>query len=193
MKRITALKTITLAVIAVLAMSCSDSRPLVDETVMLAYGKNPSTENLNNLANNYGTVINKCRKTGIKEPGIYSDYAVALVKQGKRAEANNWFNKEMDAFPSSRGYVMQLKRQLIPEYQDDNSIKDNDASVNNEESALSPAKRAAAEKRASTVMEETNKSLGSEVDDEDNQTENEEEKAETEKESETETETEANE
>lgn len=141
-----------------LMASCGSSATLVDQMALLAYSKEPSQANLETLSKSYGTVINRNRKTGIKQPGVYSDYAVSLVAQGKRAEANNWFNKEMEAFPSSRAYVMQLKRQLIPEYQNDNSVRDMDASVESENS-LSPAKRAAAEERAGEVMEESNKEV----------------------------------
>ena len=81
-----------------------------------------------------------------------------MVKQGKRAEANGWFNKEMEAFPSSRDYVMQLKRKLIPEYQDNNSTSAADADTTQVQEGLSPAKRKAAEKRAATVMGETDNS-----------------------------------
>ena len=146
-------KTI-LAVVAIgFTTSCNSTEMLVDKMALLEYGKEASDQNLENLAKSYGTVINKTRKTGLKEPGVYSDYAVALVKQGKRAEANSWFNKEMEAFPSSRGYVMQLKRDLIPEYQNDNTIKTTEASVDDsEETSLPPAKRKAAEERAKGVV-----------------------------------------
>ena len=141
-----------LGVMAV-ATSCGGSQPLVDPTVELAYSKEPTAANLENLAKAYGSTINKNRKTGEKQPGLYSDYAVALVKQGRRAEANSWFNKEMAEYPVSRAYVMQLKRQLIPEYQDNNAINMNEA--NEEATSLPPATRAAAEERASEVREGT--------------------------------------
>ncbi|MBQ6238428.1 MAG: DUF4810 domain-containing protein [Bacteroidales bacterium] len=137
-----------------LLAACSSSQPVVDEATMLAYCKEPSEANLDNLSKNYSTIINKSRKTGVKQPGIYSDYAVALVKQGRRAEANTWFNKEMAEFASSKEYVLQLKRTLIPEYANDNSIKADTTAVENaSETVLPPEKRAAAEKRAATVMQ----------------------------------------
>ena len=149
---------LTIFGIAVLT-SCSSSKPTVDASTLLAYCKEPNTANLENLSKNYGTVINKSRKTGLNTPGIYSDYAVTLVKQGKRAEANSWFNREMSEFPSSRGYVMQLKRTLIPEYINDNSISVKDASTA-ESDSLPPEKRAAAEKRAASVLEGENGNNG---------------------------------
>ena len=145
---------LTIFGIAVLT-SCSSSKPTVDATTLLAYCKEPNTANLENLSKNYGTVINKSRKTGMKTPSVYSDYAVTLVKQGKRAEANSWFNREMSDFPSSKGYVMQLKRTLIPEYINDNSITVKEATTE-ESDALPPETRAAAEKRAASVLEGEN-------------------------------------
>ena len=143
---------IILALVATaLAAACSSSQPVVDQSVMLAYCKEPNSANLDNLSKNYSSLINKTRKTGLKQPGVYSDYAVALVKQGRRAEANSWFNKEIAEFASSKGYVMQLKRTLLPEYVNDNSINEN--ATTDDESALTPEKRAAAEKRAATVMD----------------------------------------
>lgn len=146
---------------AVLLAACSGSEALVDPTVMLAYGMDPSAQNSENLMKSYGSAINKNRKSGKKTPGVYSDYAVTLVKAGRRAEANNWFNKEMDAFPSSRGYVLRLKRELIPEYANDNTISSEEASEE-VESSLPPATRAAAEERAATVMDETNREMDAE-------------------------------
>jgi hypothetical protein len=132
--------------------ACSSSQFVVDETILLAYCKEPSQANLENLSKNYGTLINKTRKTGLKQPGIYSDYAVSLVKQGRRAEANSWFNREISEFASSRNYVMQLKRILIPEFINDNNIKIDDTEGSDND-ALSPTSRAAAEERAASVMD----------------------------------------
>ena len=149
----------TIMVGAALLAACSSSQPVVDETVMLAYCKEPTTANLENLSKNYSSIINKSRKTGMKQPGVYSDYAVTLVKQGRRAEANSWFNREMSEFAASREYVMQLKRLLIPEFQNDNTIKTDSAdtvSVDTE-SALSPESRAKAEEKAQSVMDEKEK------------------------------------
>lgn len=131
--------------------ACSSSQPVVDPPTLLAYCKDPSGANLENLSKNYATMINKTRKTGLKQPGIYSDYAVTLVKQGRRAEANTWFNKEIAVFVSSKGYVMQLKRTLLPEYINDNTI--NDSIALDSDAVLPPEKRAAAEKRAASVMQ----------------------------------------
>ena len=136
----------------VMAAACSSSEPMIDPMTMLAYGKEPTDANLENVAKNYGSVINKNRKNGVKQPGIYSDYAVALARQGKNAEANTWFNMEMSAFPSSRMYVMELKKVLIPEYQDDNTINSSDTTATTAEEGLSAKKRAEAEKKASGVM-----------------------------------------
>lgn len=147
--------------VGLIMASCGSSEAMVDSATMLTYGKEPTEQNLENLAKNYGSVINKNRKSGIKRPGIYSDYAVALARQGKHAEANNWFNTEMATFPSSRGYVMQLKKKMIPEYIDDNSISSNSA-PETDESGLSPKKRVAAEERASGVMETEKREMDAE-------------------------------
>ncbi len=146
-------KALTICSIA-LMVGCGGTRYTVDEKVLLEYGKEPNEINTENLSKSYATVINKSRKTGLKEAGVYCDYAVTLVKQGKRAEANNWFNKEMEAFPSSKSYVMQLKRLLIPEYQNDNTVRDISASEGEdaEETTLSPKQRSEAEEKAAKVM-----------------------------------------
>lgn len=151
-------KSMAAGLIFAISLSCGGSKEVIDPKAMLAYGKEPNEQNLDVLSKSYGAVINKNRKSGIKTPGVYSDYAVMMVKQGKRAEANGWFNKEMEAFPSSRDYVMQLKRKLIPEYQDNNSTSAADADTTQVQEGLSPAKRKAAEKRAATVMGETDNS-----------------------------------
>ena len=152
------------ALIAILALSlsaCKSSKPTLDMAAKLAYQKDPSAANLENLSKAYGSFINKTRKSGISQPGIYSDYAVTLVKLDRRAEANTWFNKEMQDFPSSRLYVMQLKRLLIPEYQDNNTIVADSVadSAALQQDALSPRSRQAAEERASSVLQPQNNTL----------------------------------
>lgn len=150
------MKTLAAGLIMLTAMSCGGNKNLIDPKAMLSYGKEPNEQTMEVLSKNYSGVISKNRKSGITTPGIYSDYAVMLVKQGKRAEANGWFNKEMEAFPSSRGYVMQLKRRLIPEYQDNNSTSAADSDTTaTEPDALTPAQRKRAEKRAAAVLNDT--------------------------------------
>ena len=147
-------KTMTEGLIFAIVLSCGGSKEVVDPKALLAYGKEPNEQNLEVLSKSYSAVIGKNRKSGEKTPGLYSDYAVTLVKQGKRAEANGWFNKEMEAFPSSRSYVMQLKRRLIPEYQDNNSTSAADAdTIQTQPDSLTPAKRKAAEERAASVLD----------------------------------------
>lgn len=150
-------KTLAAGLILVTAISCGGNKSLIDTKALLAYGKEPNEQNMDVLSKSYSSFINKNRKTNQKNPGIYSDYAVMLVKQGKRAEANGYFNKEMEAFPSSRSYVLQLKRKLIPEYQDDNSTSAADADTNAaaEPDALTPAQRKKAEARAASVLGDT--------------------------------------
>ncbi len=144
-------KLVLIIITGAVAASCGSSQPVVDPVVRLAYETDPNDANTENLAKSYGSIINKTRKSGLKQPGIYCDYAVALAGMGRRAEANSWFNKEMNDFPSSRQYILQLKKILIPEYQDNNTIDTNEASMGNEE-GLSPKTRSEAEKRASEVM-----------------------------------------
>lgn len=137
-----------------LTVSCKQEKNItVDPLTMLSYIKVGDSQSMENLAKNYSTVINKNRKTGVKTPGLFSDYAVALAKQGKNAEANNWFNREMADFPSSRKYVIKLKQELIPEYVNDNTIRNDEADATTEESTLSPAARAEAEEKAASVMQ----------------------------------------
>lgn len=150
------IKTFVAGLIFVTTVSCGGNKEMIDTKAMLAYNKEPNEQNMEVLSKSYSAYINKNRKSGVKVPGIYSDYAVMLVKQGKRAEANGWFNKEMEAFPSSRSYVLQLKRRLIPEYQDNNSTEaaDNDT-IAAEPDALTPVQRKKAEQRAAKVMGDT--------------------------------------
>ena len=107
-------KLLLAAAIMQVAVACGGSKPVIDPQARLAYEQNASQENLVNLTKAYASYINKCRKTGDSEPGVYSEYAVLLLKSGgSRAEANSWFNKEMERYPSSRGYVMELLIYLI--------------------------------------------------------------------------------
>lgn len=134
------LKTILIICGLSIVAACKSSAPTLDPIVMLNYCKEPTTATLENLSKNYGSFINKSRKKGVKQPGIYSDYAVTLVQLGKRAEANSWFNKEMEAFPASRTYVAQLKRMLLPEYVNNNSINVNEASIEDDSEQDAPTK-----------------------------------------------------
>lgn len=150
------LKTMAAGLLLATIISCGGNKSFIDPKAMLAYGKEPNEQNMEVLSKSYSGVISKNRKSGETSPGVYSDYAVMMVKQGKRAEANGWFNKEMEAYPSSRPYVMQLKRKLIPEYQDNNSTSAADAdTLAAEPDALSPTQRKAAEKRAAAVLGDT--------------------------------------
>lgn len=81
----------------------------------------PSNANLENLSKAYSSAINRNRKENIKQPGLCSDYAVCLALLGQEAEANKWFNKEVSDFPTSRPYVLKMKKQLIPQYANDNT------------------------------------------------------------------------
>ena len=156
-------KLLLAAAIMQVAVACGGSKPVIDPLARLAYEQNASQENLVNLTKAYASYINKCRKTGDSEPGVYSEYAVLLLKSGgSRAEANSWFNKEMERYPSSRGYVMELKRKLIPEYQNNNSITTENASADENE-GLSEQSRMAAEERASEVMKERNNELDASI------------------------------
>jgi len=116
-----------------LVAGCGSRQYLVsDPTLILNYLKDSSSENLSNLSKAYGTAINRNRKKDVKQPGLFADYAVTLALQGKASEANQWFNKEIETFPSSRSYVMQLKEQLIPQYLNDNTVTSSEAAVSEE-------------------------------------------------------------
>lgn len=140
---------VAMAAMLAATIGCGGSKAVVDKTVELAYCKEPTQQNMENLAKSYSSLINKSRKEGVKESGIYSDYAVALAKMGRREEANSWFNKEMQEFPSSRGYVMKLKKELIPEYLDNNSTAASkvEATEDGDDDAKSDKKQKTKEKK----------------------------------------------
>lgn len=151
----------TLLIIAActLLSACKQQQVVaVDPLVLLSYGKQPDAQNLENLAKNYSSVINKNRKSNVKQPGLFADYAVAMAILGRRSEANSWFNREMADFPSSRTYILRLKQQLIPEYINDNTISASDTASGGAE-ALSPAARRTAEQKASEVMSQSEDNL----------------------------------
>lgn len=151
----------TLLIIAActLLSACKQQQVVtVDPLVLLSYGKQPDAQNLENLAKNYSSVINKNRKSNVKQPGLFADYAVAMAILGRRSEANSWFNREMADFPSSRTYILRLKQQLIPEYINDNTISASDTASGGAE-ALSPAARRTAEQKASEVMSQNEDNL----------------------------------
>lgn len=153
----TCLKTAIVLLVVATVAACSSKKAVVvvDETVKLAYLKEPDAQHTEAFSKNLGATLNKNRKRSDQEPGMMCDYAVTLVKQDRRAEANSWFNKEMEAFPSSRPYVLKLKSVLLPEYLNDNSIREfgnADSASAEQPKQLSPAKRKAAEQRAKNVV-----------------------------------------
>ena len=157
----TQLKTAALLLPVLLVAACSSKKALVkvDETVKLAYLKEPDAQHSEAFSKNLGATLNKNRKKSDQEPGMMSDYAVSLVKLDRRAEANSWFNKEMEAFPGSRPYILKLKSVLLPEYVNDNTIRefgnaDGEEGGGEQPKQLSPAKRKAAEERAKNVIQE---------------------------------------
>ena len=154
----TRMKTVALLCSVLLVVACSSKKAVVtvDETVKLAYLKEPDAQHTEAFSKHLGATLNKNRKRSEQEPGMMSDYAVTLVKLDRRAEANSWFNQEMEAFPASRPYILKLKSELLPEYVNDNTIRDfNDTSATSGEQPkqLSPAKRKAAEERAKNVVQ----------------------------------------
>lgn len=150
------------AIAGILAIStivgCRNSQTLVnDPTVPLAYLKDSSPDNINNLSKAYGTAINKNRKQKIKQSGLFSDYAVTLALLGNREEANKWFNNEMATFPNSRAYVNQLKKALIPEYLNDTTrttepIQESDSTTANNK-MLNKAVKTVIDEAAGTVTD----------------------------------------
>ena len=158
-KKITGM--VFLAGFVVLMASCGGADYLVkDPNVMLTYLKESTPESMDNLAKAYSSTINKNRRSNKTYPGLFSDYAVVLAQQGKAAEANVWFNKEMDAFPVTRTYVMQLKRQLVPQFLNDTSSTFMSDTLNiYQADELTPQRRAAAEERAATVLESSDQQI----------------------------------
>ncbi len=144
-----------------LLASCGSGEYLVkDPNVMLSYLKEPSDANLDNLVKSYSSTINKNRRSKATQPGLFADYGVAMAHQGKDAEANVWLNKEMDAYPATRPYVMQLKRQLVPQFLNDTtSTFASDTVSVLQANELSPQRRAAAEERAATVLDNSDQQI----------------------------------
>ena len=58
--------------VGLIMASCGSSEAMVDSATMLTYGKEPTEQNLENLAKNYGSVINKNHKTSRKRPAHYN-------------------------------------------------------------------------------------------------------------------------
>lgn len=115
----------TTAIVAAIGLllllgGCSSKQYLVnDPKVLLAYRMDPNEGNLESLSKAYASAINQNRREGVKQPGLFADYAVTLALLDKREEANKWFNNEVAAFPTSGKYVNQLKLKLVPEYAED--------------------------------------------------------------------------
>lgn len=150
-------KTAIFATLGLLLAGCGSTEYLVkDPLVMLEYGKNPSEENLDNLLKAYNAAINKNRKAHVEVQGLYSDYACALALSGRATEANVWFNKEMETFPTSKAYVMQLKKQLIPQFLNSSDTSLEGLFDQSDLDAKAAARHAAAEERAASVMDKTN-------------------------------------
>lgn len=134
------LRTAVIAIILGGTAACGSQEYLVqDPTVLLTYQLNPSSENLENLAKALNAQINKNRKAGVQQPGLFCEYGVVLAKLGRLEEANQYFNNEVSAFPSTATYVKQLRTQLVEEYAAEVAAKDeqrwqqNDIVVDNPE------------------------------------------------------------
>lgn len=120
--------------------SCRGPQPMVqDNSLQLAYLKDPSRENLEALSKAYATTINRTRKSKTHYPGLYADYAVTLVMLGDINEANKWFNNEVAAFPNSSTYVNELKRQLIPTMAADNTVSADDETIPVQDTTITQA------------------------------------------------------
>lgn len=160
MQRKNAIKSLLVATGLALLTACGSSEYLVkDPLVMLEYGKSPDEVSLENLTKAYSSAINKNRKANITEPGLFADYACALALQGRAQEANVYFNKEMEAYPSSRNYVLQLKKKLIPQFLNSNEINEDGLFDQQDYDAKAAARHAAAEERAASVMDPTNNAV----------------------------------
>lgn len=103
--------------IALAATSCHSYNYLVeDQSLLLAYQTDTTPVALVNLSRAYGETIKSNDKEGIRQPGLYADYATSLALLGYREAANRWFNREMIVYNNSARYINNIKLQLIPEY-----------------------------------------------------------------------------
>lgn len=119
-----------------LLWGCGETRQLVDDpTISLSYLKEPSEENLGTLSKAYAQALNRNRKAQVKQPGLAAEYAITLALLGDQQQANQWFNREVADFPSSRTYVVKLKAIYCPAYSNDQT-QASDAAL---ESAAAPA------------------------------------------------------
>lgn len=111
-------KYIFVVIVAVCSLyGCGNYNYLVeDEALLLAYQTDTTPVGLINLSKAYGEAVKNNDKDGIKQPGLYSDYATSLAMLGMREESNKWFNREMITYPSSARYINCIKLQLIPEF-----------------------------------------------------------------------------
>lgn len=160
MQRKNAIKSLLVATGLALLTACSSSEYMVkDPLVMLEYGKSPDEVNLENLSKAYSSTINKNRKANVTVPGLFADYACTLALLGRAQEANVYFNKEMEAYPSTRNYVLQLKKKLIPQFLNNDELNEDGLFDQKDQDTKAAARHAAAEERAASVMDKTNNAV----------------------------------
>lgn len=113
---------LTLIGTALLFTGCASLKGTGNSNALLVkYLNDDSQANLVNLSKNYGSRLSRVVREGVPEPGECADYAVTLALLNHAAEANTWFNLEVNYHPSAAQYVEQLKLDLIPQYASDNS------------------------------------------------------------------------
>ncbi len=93
-------------------MSCSTELGITkNPEIVASYIEQPSKENYDILLKQYRQAV-KNHKGVIS--GLHADYAVLLMKAGKKEDALKQFDLELKLYPESQKYVDFLKSTLNP-------------------------------------------------------------------------------
>ena len=105
------------AVITLLAVSCTTTKPLYDwkgyDDAVYAYTKTSDEKSITNLIKIYEKLI---RKSGgsrqVPPPGVCADYGYILIKKGETSKGKELLIKETVLYPESKQFVDRILKRL---------------------------------------------------------------------------------
>ena len=106
------------AIIPALFSSCSSTSDTLYswnnyEAVSYKYSKDPSEKNLLELQKCFEKITSQpSGQRKVVPPGILAEYAYFLYKQGKKEQAIEMMNREIEAYPESKEFIDKIINQL---------------------------------------------------------------------------------
>ena len=103
-------------VIVISLVGCKSQRNITrSQDLFLLYEMYPAKETMAPIEKGFRTMVKKKDKETVYEQGFCAEYAVALAVMEKYDDAFEWFNKEVKDYPLSEGYILALKKEMIPD------------------------------------------------------------------------------